>query len=59
MAKASNSLISEASLVEPFIYIRPGIDYRVIIVDTPGFDDEGDPSEEEILRRIVAWLVDS
>ena len=32
--------------------------YRVIIVDTPGFDDTY-VDDEEILRRIAVWLASS
>jgi hypothetical protein len=31
---------------------------RIIIVDTPGFDDTY-VTDEEILRRIAVWLADS
>lgn len=56
VANASDSLLSETSQVEAFIYNHPDVsDCRLIIVDTPGFDDTY-VSEPEILRRIAVWL---
>jgi hypothetical protein len=38
---------------------RPGFrDRRIIIVDTPGFDDTY-AEDSEILRRIAVWLASS
>jgi len=33
--------------------------HRIVVVDTPGFNDENSTEDSEILKRIAAWLASS
>ncbi|KAJ3500689.1 hypothetical protein NMY22_g19180 [Coprinellus aureogranulatus] len=44
--------------IESRAYINLNNEYRIVIVDTPGFDDTT-ASDFEILRRIATWLQES
>ena len=44
--------------VEPFIITRANDPRRIVLVDTPGFDDTF-LDDTEVLRRIAIWLAQS
>jgi len=44
--------------LEPSKHLKNLKGHRVVVVDTPGFDDT-DVGDVEILRRIAKWLEDS
>ncbi|KAJ3517075.1 hypothetical protein NLJ89_g729 [Agrocybe chaxingu] len=41
--------------VDNAIVPQPGKDYRLVVVDTPGFDQDGKP-DTEVLQQISTWL---
>ncbi|KAG5651162.1 hypothetical protein H0H81_009654 [Sphagnurus paluster] len=58
-AKVGHELQSETAHLQHYVIPYPGLpDRRVIVVDTPGFDDTTE-DDREILRRIAVWLADS
>ncbi|KAF8056289.1 hypothetical protein FPV67DRAFT_1678222 [Lyophyllum atratum] len=59
VAKVGHNLQSETAQVQHYILPHPQYpDRRLIIVDTPGFDDTNQ-DDREILRRIAVWLAQS
>ncbi|GLB39697.1 hypothetical protein LshimejAT787_0702070 [Lyophyllum shimeji] len=59
VAKVGHDLQSETAQVQHYILQHPRHpDRRLIIVDTPGFDDTSE-DDREILRRISVWLARS
>ena len=61
-AKVGHGLQSCTAAVQPFIKDLPpdecGKPKRLVLVDTPGFDDTNE-ADSEILRRIAVWLASS
>jgi hypothetical protein len=57
VARVGCSLKSCTQKIEPSI-ITPPNDRRIVLVDTPGFDDTF-IDDTEILRRIAIWLAKS
>ncbi|KAG5651161.1 hypothetical protein H0H81_009653 [Sphagnurus paluster] len=58
-AKVGHELQSETAHLQQYVVPYPGLpDRRVIVVDTPGFDDTTE-DDREILGRIAVWLADS
>ncbi|KAF8064882.1 P-loop containing nucleoside triphosphate hydrolase protein [Lyophyllum atratum] len=59
VAKVGHGLQSETAQVQHYILPHPRYpDRRLIVVDTPGFDDTNQ-DDREILRRIAVWLAQS
>ncbi|KAF8064967.1 P-loop containing nucleoside triphosphate hydrolase protein [Lyophyllum atratum] len=59
VAKVGHDLQSETAQVQHYILPHPQHpDRRLVIVDTPGFDDTNQ-DDREILRRIAVWLAQS
>ena len=58
VTRVGHSLASCTYKVEPFIITRDNDPRRIVLVDTPGFDDTF-LDDTEILRRIAIWLANS
>ena len=55
VAGVGHDIISCTQKIEPFIITRTNDPRRIVLVDTPGFDDTL-LDDTEILRRIAIWL---
>jgi hypothetical protein len=55
VAGVGHELYSCTEKIEPFIITHPNDPRRIVLVDTPGFDDTF-VDDTEILRRIAIWL---
>jgi len=51
----SGSMLTCTTEVEYAIIDLPHKNYRLVIVDTPGFDDP-DKKDSEVLNQISVWL---
>ena len=58
VAGVGHKLNSYTQKIEPFIATHPNDPRRIVLVDTPGFDDTF-LDDTEILRRIAIWLANS
>jgi hypothetical protein len=58
VARVGCNLNSCTQKIEPFITTLPNDPRRIVLVDTPGFDDTF-LDDTEILRRIAIWLAKS
>lgn len=57
--RVGHDITSCTSKLEYAVVDKPtGLDCRVVVVDTPGFDDTYE-EDVEILRRIAVWLASS
>jgi hypothetical protein len=55
VTRVSHDINSCTQKIEPFIIAHPNEPRRIVLVDTPGFDDTF-LDDREILRRIAIWL---
>ncbi|KAG6852882.1 hypothetical protein C0991_008395 [Blastosporella zonata] len=59
VASVGHELQSHTAHIQHFTFIHPSLpNRRVVVIDTPGFDDT-DIDDREILRRIAVWLARS
>ena len=58
VAGVSDDINSCTQKIEPFIITRANDPRRIVLVDTPGFDDTY-LDDTEVLRRISIWMANS
>ena len=58
VTRISDDIDSCTQKIEPFIATHPNDPRRIVLVDTPGFDNAF-LDDTEILRRIAIWLANS